>query len=210
MRIALIHAARLAMQPVEDAFLRHWPLPERVNLLDDSLAIDRERAGALTRALTQRIAALAEHALAFGAAGILYTCSAFGPAIGAVQRASRVPVVKPNDAMLRAALQIGRRIGVLATFPATIASVEAELRALEPQVKIQSLCVPEAMRALSAGDAAGHDKLLQRAARVLKGRDVVLLAQFSTARARDAVKKALACPVLTSPDSAVLEMRQFF
>ena len=62
MRIALIHAVRVAMQPVEDAFRRHWPDAERVNLLDD--------------------------ALEGGAAGILYTCSAFGEAIEAVQRSS--------------------------------------------------------------------------------------------------------------------------
>ena len=48
MRIALIHAVRVAMQPVEDAFRRHWPEAERVNLLDDALPGDRDRAGVLT------------------------------------------------------------------------------------------------------------------------------------------------------------------
>jgi hypothetical protein len=67
MRIALIHAVRLAMQPVEDAFRRHWPEIERMNLLDDSLSMDRARA------------------IGCGATGILYTCSAFGDAIQAVK-----------------------------------------------------------------------------------------------------------------------------
>jgi len=34
-----------------------------------------------------------------------------------------------------------------------------------------------------------------------------MLAQFSTARAQAAVAAVLACPVLTSPDSAVLWLR---
>ena len=49
-RIALIHAVQAAMQPVEDAFKALWPTARRTNLLDDSLAPDREAAGRLTPA----------------------------------------------------------------------------------------------------------------------------------------------------------------
>ena len=84
MRIALIHALRLAMAPVEQAFERHWPQAERLNLLDDALSVDRERAGALSVELSARISALANYAVSAGASGILYTCSAFGDAIDEV------------------------------------------------------------------------------------------------------------------------------
>src|SRR5262245_52676508 len=124
------------MQPVEDAFKRHWPDAERVNLLDDALSIDRDRAGALIPALSRRIAALAQYALDGGAAGILYTCSAFGEAIEAVQRSSKVPVLKPNEAMFAEALARGKKLGLLATFPSSIPSMEAELRQLAPGVEL--------------------------------------------------------------------------
>jgi aspartate/glutamate racemase len=208
MRIALIHAVRVAMQPVEDAFRRHWPDAERVNLLDDALSVDRDRAGALTPQLSRRIAALAAYALDGGAAGILYTCSAFGEAIEAVQRSSGVPVLKPNEAMFAEALSRGRKLGLLATFPSSLPSMKRELRALNEQVEIQSACVPEALMALQAGDGAKHDALLAAAAPQFSDCDALMLAQFSTARARDAVAAAVRCPVLTSPDSAVLAMRK--
>lgn len=208
MRIALIHAVRVAMQPVGDAFRRHWPDAERINLLDDALSVDRERAGALTPELSQRIAALAEYALDGGAAGILYTCSAFGEAIEAVQRSARVPVLKPNEAMLRDALAVGSKLGLLATFPASIPSMEAELKQLSPATVVKSACVPQAMAALQAGDGALHDQLLAAVAPRLADCDALMLAQFSTARARDAVAAVVKCPVLTSPDSAVLAMRK--
>lgn len=207
MRVALIHAVRVAMQPVEDAFARHWPAAERVNLLDDSLSVDRDREGELTRAMSRRIAALAEYALGTGARGILYTCSAFGEAIEAVQRSSGMPVLKPNEAMFMEALRHGRRLGMLATFEPSVAGMEAELRALDGSIAIKTICVPQAMAALKKGDGATHDRLLAEAAPRLGKCDAVMLAHFSTARARDAVGAVVDVPVLTAPEAAVLRLK---
>ena len=203
----LVHAVKVAIAPVEEAFRRRWPEAELINLLDDSLSRDRNRERDLTPALKQRIAALAEYGIGVGAQAVLYTCSAFGEAIEAVKRAHKVPVLRPNEAMLDEALRRGRRIGMLATFAPTVPALEAELRQLRGDVAIQSLCVPDAMKALDAGDGATHDGLLARAAPALADCDAVMLAQFSTARARDSVAATVPCPVLTSPDSAVLRLR---
>ena len=71
---------------------------------------------------------------------------------------------------------------------------------------------PEITRAtlavLQAGDGRAHDTLLAAIAPRFAGCDALMLAQFSTARARDAVAAAVKCPVLTSPDSAVLAMKK--
>ncbi|HEX2331535.1 MAG TPA: aspartate/glutamate racemase family protein [Burkholderiales bacterium] len=208
MRIALIHAVRLAMQPVEDAFRRHWPEAERINLLDDALSVDRDRAGALTVELSARISALANYAISAGASGILYTCSAFGEAIDAVKQRVRMPVLKPNEAMFAEAIARGSRLGLLATFPASVNSMARELEVLAPHVELESACVPQALTALQAGAGAQHDALLAAVAPKLGHCDAVMLAQFSTARARDAVASVVKCPVLASPDSAVLAMRK--
>ena len=79
---------------------------------------------------------------------------------------------------------------------------------MQSDVQVKSACVPEALKALQAGDGAKHDALLAAAAPQLGDCDALMLAQFSTARARDAVAAAVRCPVLTSPDSAVLAMRR--
>src|SRR4051812_8380889 len=83
---------------------RLWPAAAIFDLLDTSLSADRERDGELTAAMIRRIGDLASYAERTGAAGILFTCSAFGDAIEAAARASRVPVLKPNEAMFDAAL----------------------------------------------------------------------------------------------------------
>jgi len=206
-RVALIHAVKVAIAPVEDAFKRLWPEARLVNLLDDSLSVDRARTPELTPEMRKRIAALAAYAVEGGADAILYTCSAFGEAIEAVQRAHKIPVLKPNEAMFAEALGHGRKLGMLATFEPSVPALEAELKFLDNNISIKTVCVPEAMKALQAGDGATHDGLLALAAGTLGDCDALMLAQFSTARARDPVAKAVACPVLTSPQSAVQRLR---
>ena len=59
--------------------------------------------------------------------------------------------------------------------------------------------------ALNAGDGSQHDAIVVTAARQLKqqGCTVIALAQFSLARARQAVTDAVNLPVLTTPKCAV-------
>lgn len=210
-RIALIYAVTVAIEPVQEAFLALWPETECGNILDDLLSLDRERDGVLTATMTQRILALAEYATATGAAGILFTCSAFGEAIEAAATRARIPVLKPNEAMFEAALAAGQRIGMLATFAPSVQSMEEEFRGMaqthRSPATIESYCVPGAMAALKAGDAATHNGLIAEAAPRFADCDAVLLAHFSTARATAAVTGVLDCPVLTSPASAVAKLR---
>src|SRR3954465_6186154 len=97
-RVALIHATALAVAPIQSAFERLWPQARRMNLLDDSLSVDRAAAGALTPEMTQRFIELARYAQGTGCSGILFTCSAFGPAIEAAGRATGLPTLPPQHA----------------------------------------------------------------------------------------------------------------
>ena len=210
-RIALIHAVTVAMEPVHDAFRRLWPEAECCNILDDSLSLDRQRDGELTAAMRCRIGDLADYAAAIGSDGILFTCSAFGEAIDAAAARLPIPVLKPNEAMFRAALAIGGRIAMLATFAPSVASMEDEFRDMaagRSRATIETYCVPGAMDALRAGDGEEHNRLIAEAAPRFADRDAVLLAHFSTARAAPAVMAVLDRPVLTSPGSAVARLKE--
>jgi hypothetical protein len=213
-RIALIHALRHSPGPVAEAFARLWPAPFLMNLLDDSLSADLAREGTLTAAMTQRFLDLAAYARRTGADAILFTCSAFGPCIEAVKAAHPgIPVLKPNEAMIDAALEAAPsgRIGLLATFPATLTSMrpefEAAAHARGAKLALAEACAPDALAALDAGDGAAHDRNAATAARALAGCEVIALAQFSLARAAAATAAATGRTVLTTPDSAVLKLR---
>lgn len=205
MRIALIHAGTVSIPPIEAAFARLWPEAVLMNLLDDSLFSDRGE-GALPPSMTPRFLTLARYAVETGADGILFTCSAFGPCIEACARdLAPIPVLKPNEAMVAAACAAGRRIGLLATFPGTLATMPDEF---PPDVTLVPKLAEGAFAALQAGDMASHDRRVAEAAMDLADCDAIALAQFSLSRAAPAVEQALGRAVLTTPDSAVLALKR--
>jgi Asp/Glu/hydantoin racemase len=161
--------------------------------------------------MVDRFLLLAKYAEDNGAAGILFTCSAFGEAIEQAADKAKIPVLKPNEAMFEAALAAGKRLGMLATFQPSVAGMEEEFRemagAAGSKTALSSFCVPGAMKALQAGDGAEHDQLVAIAAPRFADHDAVLLAHFSTSRAAAAVKAAVRCPVLTAPGAAVTKLK---
>ena len=216
-RIALIHATALAVEPVRAAFERHWPQARLMNLLDDSLSVDRAEAGELTHAMVERFIDLASYARGTGCGAILFTCSAFGPAIEAAGRATGLPTLKPNEAMFEQALATQPRgsalkLGLAATFEASIASMAQELETMARDrgtaIDLRSVFVPEAMDDLAQGRAADHHRKIADAARQLADCDALMLAQFSMAAAAPQVQARVSCPVLSSPDCAVLALRK--
>jgi hypothetical protein len=212
MRIALIHALKHSIVPIEQSFARLWPEARLANLLDDSLSADLARDGALTPAMTERFLALSHYAASSGADGILFTCSAFGPCIDACAEAlAPMPVLKPNEAMIEEAVElagVNGRVGLLASFAPTLATMPAEFAVVAPGVTLVPALAAAALEALNRGDAAAHDRLAADAARALEGCDVIALAQFSLSSAAALVAEATGRPVLTTPDSAVRKMRR--
>lgn len=212
MRIGLIHAVQVAIDPINEAFAAAWPDAECMNVLDDRLSVDRAKSDDLTDEIYTRIHELAAYAANAEADAVLFTCSAFGPAIAAAGDALDVPVLKPNDAMFEAALEIGGRLGLLVSFEPSVASLRAEFEEMRAargsEAMLDAVCEPEAMAALRAGDGARHDALLAAAAKQLADCDAIMLGQFSTARAKPAVEAVTGKPVLTSPDTAVAALQR--
>ncbi|MFC0385181.1 aspartate/glutamate racemase family protein [Muricoccus vinaceus] len=177
-----------------------------MNLLDDSLSADLASEGRLTPVMTERFLSLARYAVGTGANAILFTCSAFGPCIEAVAAAlAPMPVLKPNEAMIEEAVALGQRIGLLASFAPTLASMPGEF---PTGTTLEMKLAEGALHALDRGDASEHDRLVAEAAVELSSCDVIALAQFSLSSAAGAVADRTGRPVLTTPDSAVRKLRR--
>jgi Asp/Glu/hydantoin racemase len=207
-RIALIHALAQSQAPVEAEFAHSWPEAMRMHLLDDSLSGDVARGvDATGPQMMARFATLADYAMSTGADGILFTCSAFGPCIDAVKRRwPGVPILKPGEAMIDEAATLGRRIGLVASFAPTLATMPAEF---PPSVAVVPFHAAGALDALAAGDGDAHDRIVAAAAEAAcaSGCDVIALAQFSIARAAATVQARVDVPVLTTVASALGALR---
>ena len=212
-RIFLIHATRIAIEPINAAFARSWPEAQCFDLWDDSLSRDASTAGGTTPALDKRIEDLADHAFRAEADAVLFTCSAFSSAIEACQRRHERPVLKPNEAMVQQALVQGGRIAALTTFgpagAAIVSDFEVEARRLGQSVDITPILCEGALAALHADDQGRHDALIAEAAGRLRGDyQVLCFAQFSMTSAQDASELAWGSTVLTTPETAVMKLRK--
>lgn len=215
-RIALVHALRESLQPVWDSFAALWPEAEYFNLLDDSLSVDREREGRLTPEIEQRFLTLGRYVAGNTSGGratkaILFTCSAFGPAIDAVKRDLKIPVLRPNEAAFEAALARGSNIGLMVTFGPSLNSLSDELRGMAEargkSITIEGRLVEGALAAIQSGDRATHDRLIAEAIAKMPKVDGIVLGQFSMASAAKVCAPALKQNLLTTPDAAVTRLK---
>jgi len=213
-RIALVHAMPVAIDPVATVFRELWPQAKTTNLLEDSLASDLAAAGSITLEIVERIVALARYGERCGADAVLFTCSAFGTAIDAAKREVKVPVLKPNEAMIEDALAAGCDLALLTTFEPSIPSLKKELEELASgrgiKLKLKTRSIPAAIAALQQGFGAEHDRLIAVAAAEMGACDALVLGQFSMARAAIGIPDRAGRKVLTSPHSAVTKLKRIF
>jgi Asp/Glu/hydantoin racemase len=211
-RIALIHATPVAIDPIVSTFRQGWPEARIVNLLEDSLSTDLATEGKITERMIARFVTLARYAHECEADAILFTCSAFGSAIEAAQRAVPIPVLKPNEAMLQEALAAGSRIGLIATFEPSLPALKEELEQMAAKqgrkIEIITCTVPDALAELHEGNVDEHDRLIAAAAEELGDCDALILGQFSMASAARLIPARDGRKVLTSPASAVAQLKR--
>ncbi|WP_129774670.1 aspartate/glutamate racemase family protein [Peristeroidobacter soli] len=216
-RIALLHAFPESIEPIHAAFAALWPRAITFDLLDSSLSADLTRAGEMTPAIVDRVVALARYAESCSGQGgttaaVLVTCAALGPAIDAVKRAVKIPVVRPNEATFEDAVTLGGRVGLLVSFPPSLAALRADLDAMARQrgvsVEVDARVVKGALDALKRGDGHTHDYLVTEAAAQMPVTNSLVLGQFSLARAAAPIEQMTGRPVLTTPESAVLKLRE--
>ena len=215
-RIVLIHALRDSQVPTWTAFAKGWPEAEIHNLLDDSLSADLAAEGSLKRDMIERFLALGRYAAGTAAQGhktdaILFTCSAFGPAIDAEKKDLSIPVLKPNEAAFEQALSCGHRIGLLVTFAPALPAMQAELEAMakarDIALQFSGRVAEGALAALQGGRPEEHDRLVAATAAEMPPLDALVLGQFSLARAAQAIAPVKGRPVFTTPEAAVAKLK---
>jgi Asp/Glu/hydantoin racemase len=182
------------------------------HILDEPMLERVKRRGRLADEDGVRLAQHISGAAAIGADAVLVTCSTISPVVDMIRSSIPIPVVKIDDAMIREAVSLGSRVGVIATAATTLeptrSLLEAEAARQDTTVSTELVLVEGAIAALFAGDGETHDRLVSRAALEVAARsDVVVLAQASMARALAVMPEAQRpTPILSSPHLALRQI----
>jgi Asp/Glu/hydantoin racemase len=189
---------------------------ETFNIVDDSLIKDVIKKGKLMPNTASRVVSHVKLAESAGADVILVTCSSIGVAIETAATLATVPVIRVDQAMADEAVQIGNKIGVIATLPTTLEPTSdlvrrrAELAGKNPTIT-SKLC-EGAFEALMSGEAPKHDEMVAKALKeLMKEVDVIVLAQASMARVVDGLSaEEKLVPILASPAIAMKKLAELY
>ncbi len=210
--VAAIHTAAPMVEPTKRLFAEHLPDVRLFNIADDSLIQDVIRDGKVTGRTARRLVGHYFAAADAGADVIFNTCSSVGEIADLATALVPIPIVKIDDAMCARAVNQCTRIGVLATLPTTLGPTVRLIRRhaerLSKTVEVIEGLAEGAFAAVINGDAARHDSLiLDTARRVSECVDLLALAQGSMARMEKTLADETGKPVLSSPLSGVLEVK---
>lgn len=210
-KLGLIHTSATLVpvfQELIDKYLAGKDL-KVFNIVDDSLIKNTIERNQLTPDTARRVVDYVGSAEAAGADYILVTCSSIGSAVEAAAGLSGVPVLRVDQPMADQAVQMGQRVGVVATLSTTLEPTQDLVRrralAAGKDIQITAKLCEGAFDALMSGNAAKHDEMVAAALKALSIQvDVIVLAQASMARVvGQLAPEDKKVPILASPPIAM-------
>jgi Asp/Glu/hydantoin racemase len=205
-RLTLIHTSAL-MIPVFNELCRELlPDIEAIHMVDESLLKDILKDGRLTKPTARRVVSHILSADSAGTDAILVTCSSIGKATEMGRELVDPPVMRVDEPMARKAIEIGKRIGVIATLPSTLNPTVDLIRMQGTEdLEVKAKLCEGAFEAVISGDTATHDKIVAEGILELASQvDVIVLAQASMARVVSTLPAdKVTVPVLSSPRLAI-------
>ena len=212
-KVGMVHTVAKLIPMFEELAEEVMPGTEVIHLVDEGLLKDIVAGGELTEDRVSRLASLASFAEASGAEAVMLTCSTVGPGVDTVKESVEVPFLKVDEAMADRAVELGPRIGVIATLHTTLTPTSDLVRdrasAQGREVHVETVLCQGAFEALGAGDTDTHDRIVIENLKELMGRvDVVVLAQASMARVAELMSdEEKVVPILSSPRLGVERLR---
>lgn len=213
-RIVAVHTALALVESTTQLFAEHLPQVKLNHIADDSLIQEVIAHNAVTPAVRRRLLDYYLGACDAGATLVYNTCSSVGPVAEIGALIAPAPVFRIDGPMAEKAVREGRRIGVIATLPTTLAPTVELLRrkAVEAGTSIELVegLAEGAFQAGQSGDPERHDALIRAAAEKIAGQvDLFVLAQGSMARMEAKLAGITGKPVLSSPLPGVLGVKKF-
>lgn len=212
MKVVLIHTSPVSLNDLKALFKEIVPEVEMVNIIDDSLLDEVKKNGQINPAIISRMCAYVQVAKTLKPDLIFNQCSSVGEAFDIARKQADCKTLKIDEAMAEKAVELGNRIGVVATVASTVKPscnlVRTKAKEANKDVTVTEYLVDGALDILMSGDVDKHNELVIKAIRKAEAEnDVVVLAQGSMTAILPLLGETTK-PVLTSPRLAVERVKK--
>lgn len=206
-KVAIFHTSGATLATMKQLCSEYMSAVPVMHIVEESMISEVMRSGGVTAAISSRILGYAQVAERAGCSIFMTACSSIGYAVEQCQPFTSMKMRRIDTAMIEQALELGRRIAVMATVKTTLEPTVDYIQRLaakrEHSIELSTFLKPDAFTALLDGDKATHDSIVRGTLdEALSGHDVIILAQASMAQALPADAE-FAIPVLTSPVSGI-------
>lgn len=209
-KLAILHTTPVTIPSMKELIRERTDQVEVINLLDDSMLPEINRAGKMTEEVGERIRLMIRLAQKAGADAFLSACSSIGGAVEEAGALTSLAVYRIDMPMARQAAGY-EKIGVAATLRSTIEPTTELIERLAHQAgrspEVESVVIEGAGDLLNEGKTEEYDRMVQAALKKLAEKnDIVVLAQASMARAVAGLPEEERTRYLTSPVSGIEEV----
>lgn len=212
-KVYIIQTSLVSQVELNALFAELVPEAKVHNLVDDSLLYDVMQHGGITPKVIARMCAYVQAAADNGADLIFNQCSSVGEAADIAAQLVAVPVLKVDAPMAERAVELGTRIGVVATVQSTMKPscklIRAKAAEAGKNVEIVDYLVDGALAVLlKENNRAKHNAMVLDSVRRAEAEcDVIVLAQGSMTVLLPELA-GISKPVLTSPRLGVERARK--
>ena len=201
-KIVMIHTSPVSLNDLKALVKKYMPDVELVNIIDDSLLEEVKKNNGPTPQIISRMNMYVQVANSLHPDLIFNQCSSVGEAFDVAKKSTTIPTLKIDEPMAKKAVELGNKIGVIATVKSTmLPSCDLIKR---KAVEVIEYLVDGALDILmKEKNVEKHNQLvLSKIEEASKACDVIVLAQGSMTAILPYIKN-VDKPVLTSPELAI-------
>lgn len=211
-RVAVIHTTPVTIPALKKEILAACGQVEVINLLDDSMLPEINRAGTITPDVSYRLHTLMLMAQTAGADAVLCACSSIGGIFEEGRAVLSIPTLRIDEPMAEKAAAF-HRVGVAATLQSTIGPttelIVRKAAELGNEILVDTKVIDNANSLLADGKGTEYDRVVgSELKKLAQNNDVVVLAQASMARAAAGLGEEERRHLLTSPASGVAALAE--
>jgi len=211
-KVFMIHTSAVSYNELRGLFAKHLPGVQVQSIIDDSLLEEVKTVGHITPDIIGRMCAYFRIAEQQGADLIFNQCSSVGEAAEIAAKTVNVPMLRVDRPMAEKAVQLGKRIAVVATVASTVepscAIVRRAAEEAGKDVEIIPYLIDGALDILMKEGQEKHNKFVLDVLKKCEQEvDVIVLAQGSMTVLIPELG-VIEKPVLTSPEMGVLRAKE--